>query len=41
MVIIQMSFILTSKKVFDTVPHKTLICQLDSFNIRKEIVNWI
>ena len=29
------------QKAFDTVSHKRLIKKLDSFNIRKEIINWI
>ena len=29
------------QKAFDTVPHKRLINKLDSYNIRKEIINWI
>ena len=29
------------QKAFDTVPHKRVISKLDSFDIRKEIINWI
>ena len=29
------------QKAFDNVPHKRLINKLDSYNIRKEIINWI
>ena len=29
------------QKALDTVPHKRLINKLDSYNIRKEIINWI
>ena len=36
-----MSFIWTSKKLFDTVPHKRLINKLDSYNISNELLNWI